>query len=114
MVMLVFLPMVFGIIQFGLFLHVRNTIASCAHEGARMGANYNRQPADGVPWAANCISGAISSRFAQSISASEGSANGQPIVIITVKTSMPALGFFGPGFGFSVAGHAVREPQPGT
>jgi Flp pilus assembly protein TadG len=114
MLMTLFLALVFGIIQLALYLHVRNTVASCAHEGARLGANYNKAPADGVPWTRNCINGALAPRFSQNVSASQDSADGQPMVVITVNTNMPALGFFGPGFDFTVRGHAIREPQPGT
>ena len=45
---MVLVPLVLGLIQVGLVLHVRNTLAAAATEGARYGANIDRTPADGA------------------------------------------------------------------
>ncbi len=47
LVLLVLVPLFLGILQVALVLHVRNTLASAASEGARYGATADRGPADG-------------------------------------------------------------------
>lgn len=112
LVMLVLLPMFLGIFQLGLFLHVRNTLTACAHEGARQAANYNGDLAEGEAVAKDCIVGALSAGMASGVVSDVGSADGQPLVIMRVNAVMPAIGFWGPRFTFTVAGHAVKEPTP--
>ncbi len=112
LVMMVLLPLFLGILQLGLFLHVRNTLTACAHEGARQAANYNSTLAEGSSTTRACISGALSAGMARGINPGTGSANGQPLVIMRVRAQMPALGLWGPTFPFTVSGHAVKEPTP--
>jgi Flp pilus assembly protein TadG len=112
LVMVVLLPLFLGLLQLGLFLHVRNTLTACAHEGARQAANYDGTATEGVAVTRDCISGALSSRMAEGVSASMTSAGGQPMVVMRVRARMPALGLWGPSFPFVVSGHAVKEPTP--
>jgi hypothetical protein len=35
--------------------------------------------------------------------------DGQPGVRVVVKAHMPPLGLWGPGVGFTVEGHAIKE-----
>ena len=44
LVSLVLVPLVLGMMQVGLVMYVRNTLASAAHEGARYGATIDRGP----------------------------------------------------------------------
>ncbi|UMG91595.1 TadE family protein [Nocardioides sp. TF02-7] len=48
LVLVVLVPLVVGILQVGLVLHVRSTLAAAASEGARYAATADRGPADGV------------------------------------------------------------------
>ena len=112
LVMTILLPLFLGILQLGLFLHVRNTLTACAHEGAREAANFDSTLADGVASTRNCISGALSARMAGNISPRQASAGGQPLVVMRVTATMPALGLWGPTFDFPVEGHAVKELPP--
>ena len=41
--MLILIPLVMGIVQLGLVLHVRNTLTAAASDGARAGAPYGAQ-----------------------------------------------------------------------
>ena len=109
---MVLVPLVLGIIQVGLVMHVRNTLAAAATEGARYGANIDRTPADGAARTRQQISGAVADRFAQDVSASRGSAGGVPTVVVTVRAEVPPLGLWGPGVGLSVTGHGVQETAP--
>ncbi|REF37579.1 TadE/TadG family type IV pilus assembly protein [Thermasporomyces composti] len=112
LVMVVLLPLFLGVLQLGLFLHVRNTLVACAHEGARQAANYDGTAAEGVAVTQNCIAGALSPNLARGVSASMTSVSGQPVVAMRVRARMPALGLWGPSFAFTVSGHAVKEPTP--
>jgi Flp pilus assembly protein TadG len=112
LVSMVLVPLVLGLIQVGLVLHVRNTLAAAATEGARYGANIDRTPGDGAARTRAQIRGAIAGRFAGNISAGRESVDGVPTVVVRVHASVPPLGLWGPGVDLSVAGHGVQETAP--
>ena len=112
LVLVVLVPLFLGILQVALVLMVRNTLASAAAEGARYAATLDRGPADGVAKTREQIDGAISGRFAQDVSARTVVVDGAPVVQVTVRATVPALGLGGPGVEVEVAGHAVEEQQP--
>ena len=66
---MVLVPLVLGLIQVGLVLHVRNTLAAAATEGARYGANIDRSPADGAARTREQIDDAVAARFAEDVTA---------------------------------------------
>lgn len=112
LVSLVLVPLVLGLIQVGLVLHVRNTLAAAATEGARYGANIDRTPADGAARTREQVRGAIADRFAQDVSARRESVDGVATVVVRVRAEVPPLGLWGPGVSLSVAGHGVQETAP--
>ncbi|MEQ4205312.1 TadE/TadG family type IV pilus assembly protein [Actinopolymorpha sp. B17G11] len=112
LVMIILLPLFLGILQLGLFLHVRNTLVACAHEGARQAANYDASLGDGRAATFDCISGVLSAGMARDIDPVPDSAAGQDLVVMRVTATMPAMGLWGPTFDFTVEGHAVKEPTP--
>lgn len=112
LVSLVLVPLVLGLIQVGLVLHVRNTLTSAATEGARYGATVDRSPADGAARTREQVSGAIASRFAQDVTARRESVGGVPTVVVTVHAVVPPLGLWGPGVDLRVTGHGVQEVAP--
>jgi Flp pilus assembly protein TadG len=112
LVLTILLPLFLGILQLGLFLHVRNTLVACAHEGAREAANYDGTSAGGRAVTIGCISGALSANMARQVSPRQQFAAGQELVVMRVSARMPAMGLWGPTFNFSVEGHAVKEPVP--
>jgi Flp pilus assembly protein TadG len=109
LVMVVLVPVVLGIIQVALVLHVHNTMASAASEGARLAATRDRGPADGAALTRSQIGEAISGRFARDVSARQTVVDGVPGVEVTVHARVPALGIGGPGIELTVTGHAVEE-----
>lgn len=111
LVLAVLIPLFLGILQVALVLLVRNTLAAAASEGARYAATSDRGPADGVARTRSQIDGAISGRFAQSVSVREVLIDGAPAIEITVHARVPALGIGGPAIELDVSGHAVEE-QP--
>lgn len=111
LVMMLIVPIFLGVLQVALVLHVRNTLASAASEGARYGATLDRSAADGAARTRRQISGAISGRFARHVSGGMTTIAGAPAVVVSVRAEVPALGIGGPAVALQVAGHAVQE-QP--
>lgn len=111
LVLLVLVPFVLGIVQVALVLHVRNTLAAAAAEGARYAATADRGPAEGEAVTREQVDDAIAGRFARDVAVSRTTIGGQPMVVVTVRASVPALGLGGPGVALEVSGHAVEEPR---
>jgi Flp pilus assembly protein TadG len=109
LVLVVLIPLVLGIVQTALVLHVRNTLTSAAAEGARYAATVDRPLEAGVERTRRQISGAVAARFARDVHASTTSVEGFPAVRVDVVAEVPPLGLWGPGVRLRVAGHAVEE-----
>jgi hypothetical protein len=109
LVLVVLIPLVLGIIQVGLVLLVRNTLASAASEGARLAATADRGPGDGIALTRKQIDGAISGSFAEDVTVRRVMINGAPHIEISVRAEVPALGLFGPAIELEVSGSAVEE-----
>lgn len=109
LVLVVLLPLVLGILQLALVLHVRNTLTAAASEGARHAATADRGPADGAAYTRRQISGALADRYAGAVDASPTRIVGAPAVEVTVRAEVPPLGLWGPGIGLVVHGHATEE-----
>jgi Flp pilus assembly protein TadG len=110
--MTLLVPLVLGILQVGLVLHVRNTLTSAASEGARVAGTYNREPADGTARTRALITGSLAGRYASDVTAAQTDVGGYPGVEVVVRASVPALGLFGPSVHLTVSGHAVEEVLP--
>jgi Flp pilus assembly protein TadG len=110
--MVVVVPLFLGIAQLALVLHVRNTLAAAASEGARYAATYDRGPDDGAIRTRAAISTALASRFAEDVRASTTAVDGLPGVVVRVEADVPALGLWGPAVALRVEGHAVEEALP--
>jgi Flp pilus assembly protein TadG len=106
---MVLVPLVLGLVQVGLVMHVRNTLAAAATEGARYGANIDRTPTDGAARTREQVRGAIADRFAQHVWGSRETVGGVPTVVVTVRAEVPPLGLWGPGMVLTVDGHGVQE-----
>lgn len=109
LVMVVLMPIVIGLLQVILVLHVRTTLAAAASEGARLAATADRGPGDGVARTRSQIDGAIGASFARGVEVHQVMIEGAPGVEIVVHAEVPALGLGGPAVSFSVSGRAVEE-----
>ena len=98
-----------AVVQLALALHVRNTVLDAAAEGARYAALAGSSPGDGVARTRDLISAAISSDYADDITAGLASVGGVPTVEITVRARMPVIGLLGVERGLEVSGHAAAE-----
>ena len=112
LVSMMLVPLVLGLVQVGLVLHVRNTLAAAATEGARYGANIDRTPASGAARTREQVRGAIAGRYAEDVTAGRQTVDGVPTVVVTVHAAVPPLGLWGPGVDLSVTGHGVQETAP--
>lgn len=109
LVSLVLVPLVLGIVQVALVLHVRNTLTAAATEGARYAATVDRRPADGVERTRAQIAGALADRFAGDVSAGVAEVDGLATIEVRARAVVPPLGLWGPGVELEVVGHGVRE-----
>jgi len=109
LVLVVLIPLFLGILQVGLVLLVRNTLANAAAEGARYAASLDRDLAAGEQRTRDQVQGAISGRFARDVDARMVSLGGRPTVEVVVRARVPALGLGGLGVDLEVVGHAVEE-----
>jgi Flp pilus assembly protein TadG len=112
LVTVVLVPLVLGIAQLALVLHVRNTLTAAASEGARLAATVDHGPDDGVALTRERVAGILAGGYAGDVVASETSVDGYPGVVVRVHAEVPALGLFGPAVSLHVEGHAVEEQLP--
>lgn len=108
LVVLVFM----AVLQLGLALHVRNTLISCAAEGARYGAREGSSPEQGARRARALVERSLSPRFAESVEASVRTTDdGVDVVVVEVQAPLPVLGPYGPSSGLRESGRAFHEAQ---
>ena len=112
LIMVLLIPIVLGVIQVGLVMHVRNTLSAAASEGARAAAVIDGDPTLGADRARALIRAAIADKYAEGVTAGFQVVDGMPGTVVRVRTKVPALGLFGPAVSLSVEGHAVREDVP--
>jgi Flp pilus assembly protein TadG len=112
LVLVVLIPLFLGIVQVALVLHVRNTLAAAASEGARYAATVDRPPDAGAARTREQISGALAARFARRVVSRPASVHGVPGVEVDVTADVPTLGIWGPAVRITVSGHAVEETAP--
>lgn len=112
LVMMLLVPLVLGILQLGLVLHVRNTITAAASDGARAGAPLGASTQDAVDRTRSMIVDSLADRFADGVTAERVSVDGAPAVEVRVRAEVPALGLFGPGVPLDVSGRALAQEEP--
>jgi Flp pilus assembly protein TadG len=112
LVMVLLVPLVLGIVQLGLVLHVRNTLTAAASDGARAGAPLGATPEDAEVRTRRMITDSLSARFARSVSATRTPVDGAPAVVVRVRARVPALGVLGPGVAVDVRGRALVQVEP--
>lgn len=109
LVVMILVPVVLGIAQLALVMHVRATLAAAASEGARYAATADRDPGAGLSRTREQISGALAGRFARDVDVRRVAVRGAPGVEVVVHAKVPTLGLGGPGVELTVRGRAVEE-----
>jgi Flp pilus assembly protein TadG len=112
LVVVVVVPLVLGLLQLALVLHVRNTLTAAASEGARYAATVDRSPGAGVERTRSQIRNALAGRFARQVSAHAVLIDGVAGVEVRVHAEVPPLGLWGPAVRLELSGHAVEEVEP--
>ena len=109
LVLLVLLPLVLGILQLALVLHVRNTLASAASEGARYAAIAGSSAPAGQQKVQDLVDGALSEEFVRSVSVRPGVGRRGAGLRGGGRGEVTVLGIDGTGIDIRVSGHAVAE-----
>ena len=99
----------FALLQLGLALHVRNTLVASAAEGARYGANADRDPAQGAAVTRQLIRDSLADSFADGVTSGFETVDGMQTVYVQVEATLPVLGLLGPPRAIRVRGHALEE-----
>ena len=97
-----------AILQFGLIIHVRNTLIDAASAGARYGALGDRTPDDGAARTRELLAGPIPGGAEAEVSAGLVDGAGSTMVRVTVRTQIPTVGFLTGPVGLEADGHAFR------
>ena len=100
-----------ALFQVGLTLYVRNTLISCASEGARLGARADADPARGVSRTRSLIATTLPDRFARDVTAEVVTTGGVQVLSVRVVAPLPVIGPLGPDSGIDVVGRAFLERQ---
>jgi hypothetical protein len=100
-----------AVFQLGLALHIRNTLISCASEGARLGARVGATPEEGAQRTRDLIAASLSPRFAGDVTVSTTEVGGVRVVAVRVQAPLPVLGPLGPDRSLDVVGRAFLESQ---
>jgi hypothetical protein len=100
-----------AVLQLGLTLHTRNTLISCASEGARLGARLDAAPGQAVARTESLISQSLSPEYARTVSARESVVDGVRVVEVRVVAPIPVIGLLGPSDRLDIVGRAFLESQ---
>lgn len=101
-----------GVIQLGLALHVRNTVISCAAEGARLGARADVPLTDATARTRALLAETLAPSYGQDISTQRVVTDaGVQVVEVTVVAPIPVIGLLGPTGSMTVTGRAFDERQ---
>jgi len=119
--MLILVPLFAAIVQLGLTLYVRNTVAACAQSGARYGANADFVSQGGDVMASearqratDCIDSSLSSRYSADVQAAPSNevvkGTTVEVVEVDVKAPVPVIGLWAlGGTTLAVKGDALQE-----
>ena len=100
-----------AVFQLGLVLHIRNTLISCASEGARLGARADAEPGMGAARARELITASLADNYAEDVTVGTGTVGGVQVVEVRVRAPFPVLGLLGPDGELDVTGRAFLERQ---
>lgn len=109
LVTVLLLPIVLGILQLALVLHVRNTLASAAGEGARHAAVAGSSADAGRAKIEELVDGALSADVVRRVDVHPANVGGAPGFESVVEADVSVLGLGGPAVHLRVSGHAVAE-----
>ncbi len=107
------IPLLFltlGVLQVAFTVLTRTTATDGVSEGARVGAEFGRSPADGAGYAADLLDRSLGSGAGGDVTG--GLADGGAVVVVRARVPISLLGVIPlGGTSMTVTGHAIRE-QP--
>lgn len=114
MVSILLIALLMGIVQVGIYVHIRNVLAASAAAGARYGADADvRSPGAGAAKASQVIRGALGSVVSNSTQCGggiDGGAGGTALVRVTCTAHVPVvLSWLGPLRPVTVNARALEE-----
>src|SRR5262249_47265869 len=100
-----------GVVQTGIVLHVRNTLAADAAEGARHAANLGVPDSEGADYAKRLIESSLTGRGDADCTAGPAAGpGGVGVVEVTCHVDVPlTLTLVGGSVGVTVTGRALQE-----
>lgn len=110
---LVLVPLLFltlGVLQVAFTVFLRTTAVDGVSAGARLGARFDRSPADGAAYAAGLLGTSLGAGAAGQVSGRYDAGGTEVVVTARVPITVFGLVRLGPA-ALTVRGHAVRE-QP--
>jgi len=111
MVSMLVVGLFLAVAQLGLALHTRNTLISCASEGARLGARADAVPGQSISRTQSLISASLSARYGRHVTSRQTVVEGARVVEVRVVAPIPVLGLLGPEGRLDVVGRAFLEAQ---
>jgi hypothetical protein len=100
-----------AVFQLGLALHIRNTLISCASEGARHGARAHARPQEGTVRTRELITAILPTRYADDVKETTTKVTGILVVQVRIQAPLPVLGPLGPDRVLTVQARAFSENQ---
>ncbi len=100
-----------AVLQLAVCLHVRNTLAASAAEGARLAATADSGLDDGVRRTRELVTSSLSATYADDVRAWYADSGGWRTVVVQVRAPLPVVGLLGPSDDLTVTAHAFVE-QP--
>lgn len=113
LVLILLVMLLLGVLQAGVYLHVRNVVAASAAEGARYAANADVDITAGAPRSSDLIGRSLGARTATNVpcsAAPEPGAGGTTLVAVRCRGALPV--FFAPLgrlLPVDVVGRALKE-----
>lgn len=113
LVLILMVMLLLGVLQVGVYLHVRNVVAASAAEGARYAANADVDIGAGAPRSTDLIGRAVGVRTAANVpcaASPEAGAGGTTLVAVRCRGALPV--FFAPLghlLPVDVVGRALKE-----
>jgi Flp pilus assembly protein TadG len=111
MVSVLVLVLFLTVYQLGLTLNTRNTLISCASEGARLGARADAVPGQAISRTQALVSESLSPRYARQVTTRENVVGGVRVIEVRVVAPIPVIGLLGPDDRLDVVGRAFLEAQ---
>lgn len=101
-----------GVFQLGLALHVRNTLITCAAEGARAGARADATTEEAAARTRALITDTLNPGYAEQVTVRRAvTSAGVQVIEVTVVAPVPVIGLVGPSGSMTVSGRAFQESQ---